>query len=246
LVTLRAVPASLSEMAAALPYPALRGGTRAPSMDDRWRRTAPWLAVPAGFAVSCIPFTNLAARLFRGVDLRDVGTGTVSGTALYQVAGFGPLAAAGVLEVAKGAVGPLLAGAAHPALRATAAGASIVGHDWSPLLGGAGGRGLSPAIGALGVAAPLGAAMILAGMAGGRLAGETAVGSLAATVGAVPVVRRVHGGPAAWSAAAVVAPMIVKRLAGNHRPASSSPAVYLWRLLLDRDSRKASSIAAAA
>ena len=43
----------------------------------------------AGLAGS-IPFSNLAARVRAGVDLRDVGTGTVSGTALFDVAGFGP------------------------------------------------------------------------------------------------------------------------------------------------------------
>jgi len=246
LVTLRAPAASLAEMAAPLSSPALRGDPGDRAVDSPWRRRARWLALPAGFVVSSIPFTNVAARLVRGVDLRHVGTGTVSGTALYQVAGFGPLAVAGIFDVAKGAVGPLLAGPADPLLRAAAAGVSIVGHNWSPLLRGAGGRGLSPAIGALGVAAPAGAAVILAGMAGGRVAGQTALGSLAATVGAVPVVLKVHGRQAAWSAAAVAAPMIAKRLAGNHRPQDSSAAVYLWRFLLDRDSATVTRSAAAA
>lgn len=39
------------------------------------------------FAAGSIPFSNLAARRARGVDLRRVGTGTVSGSALYRVAG---------------------------------------------------------------------------------------------------------------------------------------------------------------
>jgi glycerol-3-phosphate acyltransferase PlsY len=202
-----------------------------------WRRAASWLAVPAAVAVAGIPFTNLAARVLKGVDLRDVGTGTVSGTGLYQVAGFGPLAVAGVLEVAKGAVGPLLAGTGSPALRAAAAGAAVAGHNWSPWLGGAGGRGLSPAIGALGVTAPAAAATVLAGLAGGRLAGDTAMGSLVADVAAVPVARRAHGDRAAWAAAAVVVPIIGKRLAGNQRPATPSLTVYAWRLLYDRDTR---------
>ncbi|MBM3658949.1 MAG: glycerol-3-phosphate acyltransferase, partial [Actinobacteria bacterium] len=44
------------------------------------------------FLAGSIPFTNIAARCTRGVDLRGVGTGTVSGTALYRVAGFPALA----------------------------------------------------------------------------------------------------------------------------------------------------------
>ena len=60
----------------------------------------------------------------------------MSGTALYRVAGFTPLAVAGVLDVAKGAVGPLLAGRDRPVLAAVAGGAAVAGHNWSPWLRG--------------------------------------------------------------------------------------------------------------
>jgi glycerol-3-phosphate acyltransferase PlsY len=192
-------------------------------------------AVPAGYLSGALPFSNWMARRVRGVDLRTVGSGTVSGTGLYRVAGFRPLAAAGILEVAKGAVGPALAGRRHPRLAALAAGAAVAGHDWSPFLGGAGGRGLSPAIGALAVVAPAGAGLLLGGMVLGRFAGESAVGVLAADAALIPLVRRVHGTDAGWTAAAVVAPMLVKRITGNQPPARRSPGVYLRRLLLDRD-----------
>jgi glycerol-3-phosphate acyltransferase PlsY len=204
----------------------------------RRRRAATWLAVPVGFAVGAIPFADVAAILTKGVDLRKVGTGTVSGTGLYEVAGFGPLAAAGVLEVAKGAAGPLLAGRDRPGLAAAAAAAAVIGHNWSPWLGGAGGRGLSPAIGALGVIAPAGSLVLLAGMTAGRLAGETALGSLVADVMLVPAVRRAHGRTAAWSSAAVLVPMLAKRVAGNHRPPGQVRSVLWWRILFDRDTRE--------
>ena len=97
---------------------------------------------------------------------------------LHEVAGFGPLAVAGVLEVAKGSVGPLLAGRDRPALAAVAGGAAVAGHNWSPFLRGAGGRGISPATGALLVSAPTGAAVLLGGLAAGRLARQTALVSL--------------------------------------------------------------------
>src|SRR5262249_9155963 len=131
------------------------------------------------FAAGAIPFSYLAGRRARGVDLRRGGTGTVSGTSLYRVAGLGPLAAAGGLEVAKGAVGPAVAPAAgRPALAAVAGGAAVVGHNWSPFLRGAGGRGISPALGALLVVAWPGAVLLLAGMILGKVFGETAVGAL--------------------------------------------------------------------
>lgn len=202
-----------------------------------------WLAVPAGFLAGSVPVSYVVARHLTGVDLRKVGNGTVSGTALYQVAGFGPLAAAGILEVAKGAVGPLLAGKDHPVVAAGATAASIVGHNWSPWLGGAGGRGLSPALGALGVAAPAAAGSLLAGMVGGRLAGQTAIGSLLGDALAVPAARALHGRAAGWAAGAAILPMLVKRVVGNRRADPQRLSTYLWRLLLDRDTRSAGPVA---
>src|SRR2546430_14436517 len=86
------------------------------------------------FAVGAIPFSYVGGRRARGVDLRRVGTGTVSGTSLYRVAGFGPLAAAGVLDVAKGTAGPGLALAGrHPALARPAGRGARVRHHRSPV-----------------------------------------------------------------------------------------------------------------
>jgi glycerol-3-phosphate acyltransferase PlsY len=177
------------------------------------------------------------ARRAKGVDLRTVGTGTVSGTSLYEVAGFGALAAAGILEVAKGAVGPALAGRRHPLAAAVSAGAAVAGHNWSPFLGGAGGRGISPALGALGVTAPAGAATLLAGMGAGRLGGETAVGSLIADIALVPIAGKYHGKRGRRAAWAVLVPLVIKRLAGNAPPQQRGATVYLLRLLFDRDTR---------
>lgn len=193
------------------------------------------LAVPAAFAAGAVPFSNLMARWRAGVDLRSFGTGTVSGSGLQKVAGTGPLVVAGIFELAKGAVGPLLAGRAHPGLAAAAGAAAVVGHNWSPLLGGAGGRGISPAMGALLPIAPAGSLVLLAGLAAGKLAGETALGSLLADVALVPVTGRAHGRRGRLAATAVLVPMVVKRLMGNGPPAVRGASTYACRLLLDRD-----------
>jgi glycerol-3-phosphate acyltransferase PlsY len=192
------------------------------------------LAIVVGsYVVGGIPFSNLAARRTRGVDLRDVGSGTVSGTSLYRVAGFGPLAVAGVLEVAKGAPGVVLAGRRRPVVSALAGGAAVVGHNWSPFLRGAGGRGLSPAIGALLARRWQGAVILLAGMVGGRMLRQTALGSLAAQLAIVPALAALDGSEGALTGAAVVAPMLVKRVAGN-APAARR-RIWVTRLLVDRD-----------
>jgi acyl phosphate:glycerol-3-phosphate acyltransferase len=192
--------------------------------------------IAVAFVCGSVPFSNIAARLVRGVDLRDVGTGTVSGTALHEVAGFGPLAVAGVFDVAKGSVGPLLAGRQRPALAAAAGAVAVAGHNWSPFLRGAGGRGISPATGALLVSAPTGAAVLLGGLAAGRLARQTALVSLAADLALVPVARRLHGRRGGMAAAGVAGVIVAKRLAGN----APVPRDARWktlrnRLLFDRD-----------
>ena len=202
-----------------------------------WRN--PVVVLGAAYLAGAIPFSNLMAARRRGVDLRNVGSGTVSGTSLYEVAGFGALAIAGICDVAKGAVGPALAGRERPALQAAACGAAVAGHNWSPFLGGAGGRGISPAIGALGAAAPVGSAILLGGMTVGRLGGETAIGSLAADAVLVPVLARTDGRRGVMAAAGVVAAMLAKRLAGNApAPAKARARTYLNRLVFDRDSAR--------
>jgi glycerol-3-phosphate acyltransferase PlsY len=197
------------------------------------------LVLGAAWLAGSVPFSNLGARITKNVDLREVGTGTVSGTSLHEVAGFGPLAVAGVLELAKGAAGPLLAGRHRPALAAAAAGLAVAGHNWSPFLKGAGGRGISPATGALLATAPAGAAVLLGGLAAGRLAKATGLGSFVADVALVPLVRRVHGREAALAAGAVLVPIFAKRLAGNRPPADRRWATWRERLLFDRDPQDA-------
>lgn len=194
------------------------------------RRFPPPVVVGVAFAAGAVPFSGWAARLLTGVDLRRTETGTVSGTELYRVAGFGPLAVAGSLDVAKGAVGPLLAGRDRPRLAAVAAGAAVAGHNWSPVLGGAGGRGISPALGATLATAPDATVVLIAGLGMGRLAGQSGLGCFAAIVGLLPILARRRGRGGALLAACLAAPMLGKRLLGN-RPAERA---HLWTTLVSR------------
>jgi glycerol-3-phosphate acyltransferase PlsY len=187
------------------------------------------------FGAGAIPFSNYAARAVAGVDLRHVGSGTVSGTSLYRVTGFVPLAIAGVADVGKGAVGPLVAGSDRPGLAAVAGGLAVAGHNWSPLLRGAGGRGLSPAIGALLVQVWPAALLLLAGMVAGRLVHETAVGTLVALALLVPFAAIADGRWGAAAGAAVVVPMLAKRALGNRPPEHRSARAYAHRIVYDCD-----------
>jgi glycerol-3-phosphate acyltransferase PlsY len=191
----------------------------------------------AAYLAGSIPFSHLVARKTRGVDLRNVGTGTVSGTGVFRSVGFAAGLGAGIADLLKGVVGPLLAGRDRPRLAAAAGGVSVVGHNWSPFLRGAGGRGISTAMGAMWPTAPVGSGLLLAGLALGRATGESAIGCFVADVALVPVTRRVSGSNAAAAAGAVVVPMLAKRLAGNTPAAPPRWRTRLWRLLLDRDTR---------
>ena len=211
------------------------------------RRLGPLLLA---YLVGAVPFSNLVARRRAGVDLRHIGSGTVSGTSLYQVGGFNSLALAGVLDIAKGASATLTARLtsteAEPRPRTTrwrepttreaaAAGLVVAGHNWSPFLDGAGGRGIAPSIGAYLVVAPEGAVLMLGGLTLGRFVRHSGIGTLLGQLTVIPVLRATRGPRGALAGAAVVAPMLLKRLAGNSRPARRTPKVYAARLLFDRD-----------
>lgn len=187
------------------------------------------------FLAGSVPCSNLAARWTRGVDLRRVGTGTVSGTSLYRVAGFPALALAGIVDVAKGALGPALAGSDRPTLAAAAGAAAVIGHNWSPWLRGAGGRGIAPALGALLVQAWPGAVLLLVGLVIGKAFDQTGLGGFVAEVLLAPFLLLVDGGAAAVAGLAVVAPMLVKRVLGNGPPERRGVQAYVTRLVYDRE-----------
>jgi glycerol-3-phosphate acyltransferase PlsY len=192
------------------------------------------LVVVAAFLLGSIPFSNLAARRTRGVDLRDVGTGTVSGTSLFRVAGFVPMALAGICDIAKGAGGALLAGN-RPALAAIAGGAAVAGHNWSPFLRGAGGRGFAPALGAFLVTAWPGTVILAVGMIAGRLVRQSGFGLFLAEVSLTPALWAWGGTLGALAGAAIAIPMLLKRVLGNHPPQGPRAKTYFTRLVLDRD-----------
>jgi glycerol-3-phosphate acyltransferase PlsY len=194
------------------------------------------LVVAASYVSGAVPVMNTAARLVRGVDLRAVGSGTVSGTALARGPGLRALGEAGALAVAKRVDGPSPAGRRRPVLQAVAGAATIVGHDWSAFLGGAGGRGIAPAVGVLLATEPLGVPALLGALVAGRFARQSGIGTLVGLAGLVPIAGLRRGRAGILLVAGLAVPMVAKRLTGNAPPAAGAgPAVYLWRLLLDRD-----------
>lgn len=199
----------------------------------------PWAVIALAYGFGAIPFANVAAHVLRRIDLRRVGQGKVGSSSLYEVTSFGPLAVVGCIEVLKGAVGPVAAGRRRPELGSLAGGLALVGHNWSPVLRGAGGRGLAPALGATLVLAPEGTALLGSGFGLGKLAHQTGLGSFLAMVVLGPLLGLTRGRRGLVTAWALVVPLFVKRVVGETPPVARGLRgrlrVYLFRLVFDHD-----------
>jgi acyl phosphate:glycerol-3-phosphate acyltransferase len=196
------------------------------------------LRLGCALLIGSIPVSNIISRATTGQDLRDVGTGTVSPSNLYQVGGIRPFAVACLLDLGKGCISASLVRYRRPALVAAAAGLAVAGHNWSLFQAGAGGRGVLPATGVLLVAAPSGAALVAGGIAVGYVAGDTAPGCFVAQLMLVPVLAAVQGRRGALLGLAMVTPMLAKRLLGNSpRTREHLRRTYVTRMIFDRDAR---------
>jgi glycerol-3-phosphate acyltransferase PlsY len=142
----------------------------------------PWLI--ASYLLGAVPTSYLAARLFRGIDLREHGSRNLGATNLYRVLGWRYAVPVGLLDAAKGVV-PVLVFAPQVSsseLFALICGlVAVVGHVFSVFVGFKGGKGVATAAGvmlgltpvALGVAVVVWAALVY-------LTGYVSVGSIAA------------------------------------------------------------------
>ncbi len=142
----------------------------------------PWLI--ASYLLGAVPTSYLAARLFRGIDLREHGSRNLGATNLYRVLGWRYAVPVGLLDAAKGLV-PVLVFAPRVAsseVFALICGlVAVVGHVFSVFVGFKGGKGVATAAGvmlgltpaALGVAVLVWAALVY-------LTGYVSVGSIAA------------------------------------------------------------------
>ncbi|MBM4421377.1 MAG: glycerol-3-phosphate acyltransferase, partial [Chloroflexi bacterium] len=93
-----------------------------------------------GYAIGSISSGYLVGKMYRNVDLRQVGSGSTGATNALRTLGRGAAALVAVLDVLKGAAAVWVATALVPEPEwhslAVALGAlgAIVGHCWPPLL----------------------------------------------------------------------------------------------------------------
>lgn len=135
----------------------------------------------------------LVGRIYRGVDLRRVGSGSTGATNTFRTLGPGAGLLVAFFDIAKGAAAVWLARALFPAdvafspvAEALAAVAAVAGHCWPVLHEGRGGRGVATAFGAfLFIATPAWLGAVLAFVLALAITRIVSVGSLASVAGGI-------------------------------------------------------------
>ena len=142
----------------------------------------PWLL--ASYLVGAIPASYLAARLIRGIDLREHGSRNLGATNLYRVLGWRFAIPVAAFDIAKGAVPTLFFApriSPSPLIALLCGLVAVLGHVFSVFVRFRGGKGVATAAGvmlaltpaALGVAALVWVVLVF-------LTGYVSVGSIAA------------------------------------------------------------------
>lgn len=129
------------------------------------------VAMAAGYICGSLPWGLWLGRVFKGVDVRSLGSGNLGATNVYRSLGAGIGVATLILDIAKGALPvwlipglPVLAN--FPGGRewcaVAIAFAAVAGHVWTFLAGFKGGKGVATTVGVLLALSPPSFAVFLA------------------------------------------------------------------------------------
>lgn len=200
------------------------------------------LLVLGGYLLGSIPTAYLAGKWLRGKDLRRYGSGTVSGSMVYEHVARWAVVPVGLLDVGKATLPAWLAvqlGLGLP-VAATAGLAAVAGHNWPIFFRFTGGRGLGTFMGVLLVIFPWGFPWMLGFLAAGWILGDSAPWALVSLV-TLPLLAHLIGGPDVVAPATGVMLLLTlgKRLEANRRllppTGIDRRRVILRRLFFDRD-----------
>ena len=202
----------------------------------------PILLVLGGYLLGSIPTAYLVTKWFAKRDIRQYGSGTVSGSMVYEHVARWAVVPVGLFDLAKAAFPAWLALTLDLGLpTAAAAGlAAVAGHNWPVFLRFTGGRGLGAYMGVLLAIFPWGFPWLLAFLALGWRLGDSAPWALVSLV-TLPLFSYLIDGPGVVAPAtgAMLLLTLAKRLEANRRPlpppGPERRRVILRRLLLDRD-----------
>lgn len=165
-----------------------------------------------GYLAGGIPTGYLVVKRLKGFDIRTRGSGNPGTANVYRTAG--PLAGAItlVVDALKGFAPVYLSlylQPRRPELAIACGAAAIIGHNWTPLLGFKGGKGVATSAGVF--LALLGwpmAATVAVFAAAVTISGHISVGSMSAAV-ALPIAALLMGAQTAYCIAAGVAGALI-------------------------------------
>jgi len=202
------------------------------------------LLILFGYFFGSIPTAYISGRLLRNIDLRQYGSGTVSGSGVWEHVAKWAVVPVGLFDVSK-AILPAWLGLHFkfsPYVAAAAGLAAIIGHNWPLFLNFTGGRGLGTMLGLWVILYWPAALWIFIPLAIGWALGDSAPWALASLL-TLPLFTHFINGPGVAISTAIVMILItlIKRMEANRRPlpppGSERRKVLLYRLFLDRDIR---------
>ena len=203
------------------------------------------LLIAGSYLFGAIPTAYLVTRYFKGVDIRDFGSGNVGATNVMIHVGWWHGFLQGIWDcLAKGALPVFLAHVLDQSLAVQVAVGlvAIAGHNWSPYLGFTGGRGVATAVGVL-----FGSQLwpeffiltLVLGIMGRLLFKDTGMWTLVALI-VLPVIAVIlHRPPEIFYMTLGIGVLLIsKRLTANWEPPSRDYPllqVLMFRALWDRD-----------
>ena len=107
------------------------------------------LVIVVSYLIGSIPTGYLAARMLRGVDIRDYGSGSTGATNVLRVLGRGPFVAVMVADALKGYIPAMAVWLIFESydLQVAAGISAVIGHDFPIYIGFHGGRGVATTFG---------------------------------------------------------------------------------------------------
>ena len=195
-----------------------------------------------GYLLGSIPSAYIISHLLKGRDLRRYGSGTVSGSMVYEHVAHWAVIPVGLFDVAKAFLPAWLAVQLGLGEVAAVAGglAAAIGHNWPIFLNFTGGRGISTFLGLLVVVFPWGIPWLLVPLAVGYLLKDSPPFALVSMATLPLLAYFLDGSPVViWGTGIMLIITIAKRLEANRRPLPDGKKgkreVLLRRLILDRD-----------
>jgi glycerol-3-phosphate acyltransferase PlsY len=165
-----------------------------------------------GYLAGGIPTGYLVVKRLRGYDIRTRGSGNPGTANVYRNAGAVPGLITLIVDALKGFAPVFLSitlQPRRPELAIACGAAAIIGHNWTPLLGFKGGKGVATSAGVFLALLPWPMAWTMAAFAlAVKLSGHISVGSMTAAV-ALPIAAVALGAKQAYCIAASVAGALI-------------------------------------